>query len=200
MEVRLEVDAAQLSTDIRELLGSLSDAKKEELAVTILTETLKSGETTFARHIGIDKALDVINSGEEKRRYYFNTKKNTLETVDGHYWISEDVRARFNKLVKQYATFYGYFQEVILDKMLVVAVERVEEMVRNSEMVNKAIDAAVQEIEGQFPKVVQAAMQTLFFNTLADTIRNQKALTEDRESQKELLGQIQERLDRNNVY
>jgi len=194
MEVTFQIEAEQLSDDIRELLGKLSDEKKEELAVQILTEALKSGETTLARYIGIDKALEDINQGREKDRYRFNSKKNWLENENGHHWVPDQVRSRFNSLVNQYAHFYGYFQEQILDKMLAVAVERVEKLVRESPKIQQTIDDAVQEIERRFPDIVQAAMQRLFLNTLENAIRGQQELSTDQEAQGEMLKQIQDRL------
>jgi hypothetical protein len=197
VEITFEVDAKELTDDVRDLLSKLSDERKEELAVKMLTEALKSGETTLAKYVGVEKALEDVNQGKEKERYRFNSKENRLECENGHFWIPDNIRQRFDYLVKQHAQFYGYFQETILDKMLTVAVERVEKLVQDSPAIQKAIDGAVREIEAQFPHIVQAAMQRLFLNVLEGTIRNSHASADTQNEHSEMLKQLQERLDRN---
>lgn len=219
MELTLQVDGAQLSEEVRELLDNLTPKQKQTLALQMLKQTMQDTETRFSKRVGIDQAIAEMNAEQEKMAE--NNEAKTFRWAPSAYgdkplelqvldpsrsyrsteWGSAEQyeKSRFDRLSKFFSDPNTYFRETILKEMLHAAVTHVEETVNGSEVVQNAIDQAVAEIKDSIPAMVQSAMQRLFVNTLAQAITDQSKSLNAVDNHGGLLREIEERLQRNNI-
>ena len=210
MAITLKVDGAQLSDDVREILDTLTNEQKQTMALELLTQTMQNAECKFSKRVGIDGAIKEMNKRRAERRKsgghssngtFFYHEKDGLKLRDSNrdYMDSSD-RAEFDRLTKKYANVNTYFEEEILKEMLQVAVTKVAAAVDESDVLKNAIEAAVNEVQGRVPSMVQGAMQQLFFQNMSTMMITGAFMETERETTKQLLEGIQDRLNRNQIY
>ncbi len=218
MEIKLNVDGNQLSDEVRELLDNLTQEQKQEMALQLLKDSMHDTETRFNKRVGIEQALAEMNAsntvyefrwGKSGNGYDGNKEQLLSKYKEGqgpgygrNEWSSADSgnRQRFDRLTNYYSDPLTYFRKDILETMLKIGRERIEETVKDSKKVERAIDEAVAVIESRIPDMVQNAMRQMFVNVLSQSMHNATFAFEGREEQQNLLGQIVERLDRNQIY
>jgi hypothetical protein len=216
VEIKLQVDGAQVSDEVRELLDNLTPEQKRDMALQLLKDTMTDTKTRFNKRVGVQQALaemsnesveyrwQKVESGFSGGAHHMRLESRQLKS-DSQYernWRSASGSAenRFDKLTKWYSEPLTYFRETILGEMLKVAVEHVEETVKGSDKVQDAIAKAVADIENRIPDMVQNAMRQMFVNTLSQAMQDQTQAFQATEQQANLLGEIKERLDRAGLY
>jgi hypothetical protein len=212
MEIKLNVDGAQVSNEVRELLDSLTLKQKQSMGLQLLKHSLQDMETRFSKRVGIKQAIKDLESEELELRWVEDDKKYGDGMVlqsrnpqkSGWYgeWRGADqsLQSKFDRLTKYYSEPATYFRETIFEEMLKVGRERVEEAVKASKKVEEAINTAVKEIEDHIPEMVQNAMRQFFVDVLSKAMRDTSLAFQESEHQRNLLGELKGRMDRNNIY
>jgi len=213
MELKLEVEGAQLADEVRDLLDNLTQEQKTDLALQLLVAAMSDSESRFTKRVGIEQAIETLNArfrdedGTQRREFRYFNDRLQVRQPNGSRW-EQDWRdesgsyssiAEFDRLTKHYAEPHFYFRETILKEMLRVAVANVEETLKGSEVVQKAIGDAVAEIESKIPDMVQNAMRQMFVDMMAQTMASQATALGRTDHHSQLLGEVIQRLDAANI-
>ena len=202
MKIELNVDGAQLSDDVKHLLDNLTPEQKRDMAFQLLKETMSNTEMRFSKELGVEHALKELNKSGTKYRLVESSNGDTnLQEYTYGCWSNAPGHAlgRFNKLANDFSKPHTYFRETILKEILETAVNTVEATVKKSSKIQTAISVAVKEIENNIPEMIQNAMRHMFVDVLTQAMNTQNLAFEAKGNQQNLLGEIIDRLNRNNI-
>ena len=75
MQITLQIpDNVNLTEDVKELLSSLPEEKKHELALTLLERTLTNVNSQFMQNVAINQALKDMNEIYKDYSFYYGPK------------------------------------------------------------------------------------------------------------------------------
>jgi len=203
MEIKLKIDGGDFAGEVKDLIASLSKEEKMAMAKDVITRTLADSESRLSKDITIEKAFEeltkdgkhdklVLVDGELKEKSsYSSGRYDHPNTFDND---------KFKVLVDKYHDVGGFFKQVILDQMLKNANELVVDAVKNSDKINTAINAAVKEVEGKIPEMVQNAMQRMFLEMMKSSVDNANHAAISSQNNTDQIQQIEDSLRRANIY
>jgi len=198
MEIKLNVDGGDFSKNVQELLESLTDEQKKDLASQVVTNAINEVDSQFSKEYAKKKALELIN--EIHKGGYF-LEEGRLRYGSGWSNVPDyNIQNQFNDLVSNHNKVCKYFEDVVLNSMLETAKSQVSEMIRNNDKIQTAINTAVQTLESKIPEMVQNAMQQFFVQSLQNMISSTNIQQEQTKMIESELSTLKQTLQNNNIY
>lgn len=181
VQITLNVDGSQLDNEVKEILATLSQEQKQQMAMQLLTTALNTTTSSLNATVAEQLALDQLFAKTGKRytrkldhwnrqEWYYQTKGE-----DGSWSAlqstSYEDREKINKEITKSTSVSSFFKDTVVDQLVVLARTQVKEMVESSEEINKAIEVAKGKITESLPQLVQQAMICYFSSQMQNMMQ-----------------------------
>lgn len=192
MQLSITVEGSQLDNEMKDLLSSLTLEQKSKMAEQVAMETLKFSESRLSVKRARQQALEDMKKATESTNLEVDSN-GKLVNSSGRY-VSWDDQDKFQKLVKKYASLHDYFETVVLEEFMALTRDKVRELVRESPLINQAINAAAEEIKAELPKMVRDAMVVYFASQMEAMMTGLARTVVSQQNDRQLLNTIRETL------
>lgn len=158
MQLTINVSEADFGTELKEIMNSLSQEEKKEIAKTVFLKTLN--EVTDSHRTLIEKEQEVFKKIQDSLYSSSKSEYDTPEKMRKHYKYEEFMRVA--KSPKEEAI------AAILSTGVATFKELATQMVREDEGLKKIWNACSDQIREDFPKYIHDAMIYYFASHLGN--------------------------------
>jgi hypothetical protein len=197
MKIELNVQGSQLDAEVKELLVSLTQEQKQDMAQQILTQSLNNAESSIKISMVREKAL-ADTKDKFKKEFLINEKGQlSNNTYRGPEY---DERDYFDKKVREYNDVGTYFKTEILGAMTAHAKSLVETEVKTSEAIITALEQAKAKIAEEMPRLVHDAMVMYFASQMQAMMEGVAKASLQTQHSGDMLQRMQQALSGKGIY
>lgn len=188
MQITMNVDASQMSESVVEILKSLNEEQRKDIAKDILVKWLQ--EPNSFEHAAHSREVIIRLRNDY---YYKNDFKDASdEDIKQHYKYKEEI--------KKYPTAKEVMVGEITNQIVSYYKEEVVNFIKNDETVNNILAVTLAQIKEDFPKYVHNAMVYYFTQNLNNLGNLAAGAMSQANVALNLSNQIQEKLRNQNSY
>ena len=196
MKIELNVEGSQLDSEVKDILSTLTPEQKQEMAKQVLVDYFKNYDNSLDNAWIQKTAVNEFRTELEKRKdsydysnYYRLTDQQLIDT-------RYEVRNIIDRIKKQKRDFVCE----ILKESVEMARAEIKAMVEADEQIKKVKDEVLAEVKNSFAQLVKDSMLNYFSNQMSELFSSIHTNTSRNDYQSGTLQQIEERLNRNNIY
>lgn len=150
MQVTLNIEAGQLGDTIVDLFKNLSEKQREALALNVMKKWVKEP-------MSVERSLfkeELLRKYRGKTDHYGTKRHKTDDEIERDY--------NFTNELDRHKTSKELMIREVTDQLNKFFKDKVEEVVKDSERVNHALELALDQAKADFPILIQKAMTSWF--------------------------------------